>query len=102
MPADWELDDEAAKIEEANRWNDAKLAAKLVINGYERNSAVSIIKEVNANQEQYKHDPGVYIEDDETQGSQFTAEQCNYPSAINGEFDPQRVHQIAKELFNKF
>lgn len=57
MPADWELDDEVERIKEENRWNDAMLAAKLVITGHGRDFAIAAIKEVNANREHYRNDP---------------------------------------------
>ncbi len=101
MPADWELDDEVERIEEEKRWSDAKLAAKLVIRGRERDSAVAAIKEVNANREHYRNDPGVHIVGDEDQPSVWTLAECNYP-AVEGEFNPQQVHKIAQELIDDF
>ncbi|BFO29782.1 TPA: hypothetical protein MCW73_000907 [Klebsiella pneumoniae] len=101
MPADWELDDEVERIKEENRWNDAMLAAKLVIRGHGRDFAIAAIKEVNANREHYRNDPGVHIEGDEDQPSEWTLPECNYP-AVDGEFNPQQVHKIAQELIEDF
>ncbi|CAI1876878.1 hypothetical protein [Serratia fonticola] len=102
MPADWELDDEVERIEEENRWEDARLAAKLVVNGYDRQSAVETIKSVNTNREGYKNDPGVYIEGDEDQPDEWTIDECNYPKEIKGNFNPRQIDKIANELLEEF
>ncbi|SKA19570.1 hypothetical protein [Pantoea eucalypti] len=102
MPADWELEDEEERINEENRWFDAKIAAKLVISGYDRDSAVEKVKDVNANREHYRNDPGVHIEGDEEQPSQWTISECNYPKVIQKDFNQSQVHEIAKELIEKF
>ncbi|ELB7342850.1 hypothetical protein [Klebsiella michiganensis] len=100
MPADWELDDERDSIAEENRWDDAQIAAKLVILGYERCAAVEKVKDVNENREYYRNDPGVHIEGDEYQASEWTVDECNYPKEIAGTFDPRQVHKIAQELID--
>ncbi|HCT7986761.1 TPA: hypothetical protein OT855_003678 [Serratia liquefaciens] len=102
MVADWELDDEAEKIGDERRWEDAQLAAKLVISGYERDSAVGAIKSVNENRESHRNDPGVHIDGDGEQPSEWTIEECNYPNEVKGEFNPQQVYTIAQKLIDDF
>ncbi|MHA7847104.1 hypothetical protein [Serratia sp. D1N4] len=102
MTADWELDDEAERIEQENRWEDALLAAKLVVNGYDRKSAVEAIKTVNAYREEYRNDPGVHIEGDEDEPEEWTVEECNYPEKVNGDFNQAQIVKIANDLIEKF
>ena len=102
MSADWKLNDEVERIEEENRWGDAEIAAKLVISGFERNSAVKEVKDVNANREHYRNDPGVHIEGDEEQPSEWTIPECNYPKVVKEKFNPHQVHKIAQELIDYF
>ncbi|HIE0651169.1 TPA: hypothetical protein ACXJNB_004329 [Serratia marcescens] len=102
MAADWALDDEAEKIADERRWADAQLAAKLVIRGYERDSAVGAIKSVNENRESHRNDPGVHIDGDGEQPSKWTIEECNYPNEVKGEFNLQQVYKIAQKLIDKF
>lgn len=102
MPADWELEDEEERINEEKRLSDAMIAARLVISGYDRDSAVEKIKDINANREYYKNNPGIHIEGDEEQPSQWTIPECNYPKVIYEDFKPSQVHEIAKELNEKF
>lgn len=102
MPADWELDDEEERIEEENRWSDAQIAAKLVISGFDRHSAVEKVKDVNANREHHRNDPGVHIEGDEDQPSEWTTADCNFPKVVQGKFNPRQVQKIAQELIDDF
>lgn len=102
MSADYELEGEEERVKEENRQSDAEIAAKLVISGFDRNSAVEKVKDVNANREHYRNDPGVHIEGDEDQPSEWTLDECNYPKVIAKEYNPRQVQKIAQELVDDF
>lgn len=102
MSADWRLQKEQDKVDEENRQIYAEIAAKLVILGYDRHSAIEKVKEVNENREYYRNDLGVHIEGDEYHPSQWTIDECNYPKEISGEFNPGQVHKISQELIDDF
>ncbi|EMI2315272.1 MAG TPA: hypothetical protein DHV44_15130 [Providencia sp.] len=91
---DWELDEPNDGL----IFYYAQLAAKLVISGYDRNSAVQKIKTVNFMRDQYRGDVGVYTEDTD----EWHLAACNYPAEVYGQYNQAQVDAIAKELVPRF
>lgn len=102
MTADWDLENETQRIRDDNNYSDAKIAAKLVLSGYDRDAAVDKVKNVNASRVEYWNDPGVHIQGDEEQPSEWTLSCCRFPPEINEKPDTPQVHAIAQELLEDF
>ncbi|MBP2155723.1 hypothetical protein [Erwinia rhapontici] len=99
---DWQLEQENERINEFNRSYYAELAAKLVICGWERSSAVQAIKSVNDYRTMYYGDTNAHVMGDEDQPEIWLLSQCNYPAEVNGSFDPHQIAAIARELIYSF
>ena len=102
MSADFRLQEEQDRVDEENRAIYAEIAAKLVILGYDRHSAIEKVKKVNENREYYRNVPGAYIEGDEYHPNQWTIDECNYPKESAGKFNSRQVHKISQELIDDF
>ncbi|HDL7092284.1 TPA: hypothetical protein PXM39_003795 [Yersinia enterocolitica] len=99
---DYRLDEELERVKSINNDYYAQLAAKLVINNYERDDAVNSIKRVNESRDESRGNNSVYIPGDDENEETFLEESCNYPSGTEGKFDPKQVYKIAQELRHKF
>lgn len=99
---DWHLEQEQDRINEMNKSYYADLAAKLVILGWDRPSAVQAIKNVNDNRHAYYGNTNVHIMGEDGEPDIWLLTECNYPPEVNGNFNPFQVTAIAQELADSF